>query len=190
MPGADVTSRWQYIALKCLALTLPRAEVPRADTTSRWNALRWSGRTEMPRAVVDALSRDGIQESAGLRSLRNLADLEHLPAIAADRPAWRELCQDLSPGKIAIPRPRFFPRFFLKDRVFRDFPAFFELFCCATRTHSALFGQQGLIRWRLCSLYSLWRALTPETCNWLISLHTHWKLPHINCKLAAARWYQ
>ena len=32
--------------------------------------------------------------SAGLRSLRNLATLEHLWAIAADRLAWRELCQD------------------------------------------------------------------------------------------------
>ena len=32
--------------------------------------------------------------------------------------------------------------------------------------------------WRLFT--QIWRVLTPETCTWLISLHTHWKLPHIN----------
>ena len=36
----------------------------------------------------------------------------------------------LSPEKIAIPRPRFFPLFcdVLKDRVFHDFPAFLNFF--------------------------------------------------------------
>ena len=51
----------------------------------------WQGR---PRTtIVSTLSAD--LESAGLRSLRNLADLEHLQAIATDRPAWRELCKDV-----------------------------------------------------------------------------------------------
>ena len=50
-------------------------------------------------------------------------------------------------GKLQFRGRVFFRVFcdFLKDRVFRDFPAFFELFCCTTRTHSALFGQQRLI---------------------------------------------
>ena len=60
------------------------------------------------------------------------------------------LCQHNNWHNWAVPAENcdsagaFFPRFlrFLKDRVFRDFPAFFELFCCPTRTHSALFGQQ------------------------------------------------
>ena len=51
------------------------------------------------------------------------------------------------PGKIAIPRPRFFPRFlrFFKRPRFPRFPRVFCTFCCTTRTHSALFGQQRLI---------------------------------------------
>ena len=50
-------------------------------------------------------------------------------------------------GKLQFRGRVFFRVFcdFLKDRVFRDFPALFELFCCTTRTHSALFGQQRLI---------------------------------------------
>ena len=45
------------------------------------------------------------------------------------------------PGEKSDSAAAFFPRVFcdfLKDRAFRDFPAFFELFCCTTRTQSAL----------------------------------------------------
>ena len=64
-------------------------------------------------------------------------------------------------GKLRFRGRVFFRVFcdFLQDRVFRDFPAFFELFCCTTRTHSALFGQQRLI---VAAFYSNMTS-TPET---------------------------
>ena len=60
--------------------------------------------------------------------------------------------RNLSPGKIAIPRPRFFRVFsdFLKDRVFRDFPAFFELFV-ALHVHTVHCSVSNVSSWRLCT---------------------------------------